>query len=168
VNNEQTGTSGGQTLCRSCGLCCTGHLFIWTKLKSKELAAAQGLGLNVFGSEPAQRGFSQPCSLWEGECTIYASSHYPHACHTYKCKLLKEVLDEQTRLADALAVVQQTKEMIQDVETLLPVSAQHNFRERLVAQIDLRKDTAPGDVDLKAGALLAVFEKQFGVTGLID
>ena len=165
--------SQAQTLCKSCGLCCTGHLFTWTKLKSAELIPARAIGLNVFGSEPNQRGFSQPCPLWEGQCTIYTTPQYPHACRTYKCKLLKEVIDETTPLANALPIIQQTKGMINDLEMLLPVSQKDNFRERLVAQIEyLKESTGLGSADLefqlKARELLHSYEKYFGVQILID
>jgi len=164
---DETKGSQGNILCKSCGLCCTGHLFIWTKLKSAELDSAQALGLNVFGSDPSQRGFSQPCPAWQGECTIYASPHYPHFCRTYKCKLLKEVLDENTQLSDALIVVQQAKEMIHEVEALLPGSPNINFRARLVAQLEENENT---DLEFrrKAHALLILYEKVFGVKDLVD
>ena len=92
------------SLCRACGLCCTGHLFIWSKLRSAELDGMQALGVKVY-REPAQRGFDQPCPLWQGTCTIYATSHYPRHCHTYKCKLLKKLLEENIELTNALSIV---------------------------------------------------------------
>jgi uncharacterized protein len=176
---DETNESQGTILCKSCGLCCTGHLFIWAKLKSAELSSAQSLGLRVFGSEPSQRGFSQPCPLWDGQCTIYTSPQYPHFCRTYKCKLLKEVLDESTSLSVALTVVQQAKEMIHEVEALLPASPNTNFRARLVAQLDhlenmenLTVPDAQENTDLefrqKADALLIFYEKVFGVKDLVD
>ncbi|HET7143395.1 MAG TPA: YkgJ family cysteine cluster protein [Anaerolineales bacterium] len=170
---DEVGASQAEILCKSCGLCCTGHLFIWTKLKSIELAPAHSLGLNVFGSEPNQRGFGQPCPLWEGQCTIYTTPQYPHACRTYKCKLLKEVIDETTPLDNALPIIQQAKGMINDLEMLLPVSQKDNFRERLVAQIEyLKGSTQREKVDLeflmKAGDLLTFYEKYFGVKGLVE
>jgi len=176
TDTDETSESQGTILCKSCGLCCTGHLFIWAKLRSAEMDSAQALGLNVFQSDPGQRGFSQPCPLWQGQCTIYTSPHYPRFCRTYKCKLLKEVLDENTELPNALTVVQQAKEMIQELEALLPVSPIINFRERLVAQMEslerLKALTERGSVEqeflLKARALLAFYENHFGVKDLID
>jgi hypothetical protein len=105
-SSDETNGSPANVLCKSCGLCCSGHLFIWSKLRSAEMDSAQALGLNVFRSDPRERGFSQPCPLWQGQCTIYTSPHYPHFCRVYKCKLLKEV-HETTLLPDALDVVQQ-------------------------------------------------------------
>lgn len=157
------------TLCRSCGLCCTGHLFIWAKLRPSELDPAEALGMHVFRSDPTQRGFSHPCPLWQGDCTIHASPHYPHVCRAYRCKLLKGLLAETISLPDAVGTVQMTKEMIHELDGLLPASSMPNFRERLVAQLESR---GPEATDLefrqKAHALLTVYEQDFGVTDVID
>ena len=170
---DETNGSPGTILCKSCGLCCTGHLFIWAKLRSTELDSAEALGLNVFRSDPRQRGFSQPCPLWQGQCTIYTSPQYPHFCRTYKCKLLKEVLDENTPLPEALTVVEQAKGMIHAVEALLPSSPNPNFRERLVAHLEtVEAAGAQDDTELefrqKADALLILYEKVFGVKHVVD
>ena len=164
-----TGTVGsdespGTTLCKSCGICCNGYLFVWTKLRSAELDAVQSLGVKVF-REPGQRGFSQPCPLWDGICTIHESPQYPRFCRTYKCKLLKQVLDDVTPLPPALTTVQQTRDMINELDALLPRSSGLNFRERLVAYLE-QEDTEPG-IRQKAKKLLLVYEAQFGVSDLI-
>lgn len=153
-------------LCRDCGLCCTGHLFAWAKLKSSEMKSAEALGLTVLGSDPKQRGFNQPCPLWDGECTVYTSPHYPHYCRQYKCKLLKKVLDETTSLSDALAVVAETQKIIQEVERLLPASSNRNFRERLVAHIE--QEIAGSTFQQKAHQLLTLYKDKFGVQDLVD
>ena len=162
---DETNETQANILCKSCGLCCTGHLFIWSKLKSFELDSAEALGLNVFRSIPSQRGFSQPCPLWQGVCTIYTSPQYPHFCRTYKCKLLKQVLDETTTLPNALTVIEQAKESIHEVEGLLPPSPNANFRERLVAHLE---ENADAEFRLKARALLNLYEKVFGVKDVVD
>ena len=170
---EEPNESPATTLCKSCGLCCTGHLFIWTKLKSAELDSAAALGLRVLRDVPRQRGFNQPCPLWEGQCTVYSSPHYPHFCRTYKCKLLKKLLDETVSLPDALTSIDGAKELIHEVEALLPPSALTNFRERLVEQLEsLEKKPVWDENDLafrlKADALLALYEQVFGVDDLIE
>jgi|WetSurMetagenome_2_1015567.scaffolds.fasta_scaffold382324_2 uncharacterized protein len=176
-SEESTGHQAN-TLCKSCGLCCTGHLFIWAKLRPAELDPAEALGMQVFRSDPSQRGFSQPCPLWQGECTIYASPHYPHVCRAYKCKLLKEMLAENISLSSALATVEQAKGMIHELEALLPASSTLNFRERLVAHLETleRRQTPVGtgqentalEFRQKADALLGFYEQIFGVTDVID
>ena len=168
-----TGNDESNILCKACGLCCTGHLFIWAKLRSSEMDAARELGLNVFQSDPRQRGFSQPCPLWKGQCTIYTSPHYPRFCHTYKCKLLKQVLNESTPLVNALSVIEQAKAMISELEAILPTSQNPNFRERLVAHLEQLKESevlenSDEDFLRKAQALLFFYKQYFGVTDLIE
>lgn len=172
-DKDKTGESQANTLCKACGMCCTGHLFIWAKLRPAELDPAEGLGLTVFRSDPRQRGFSQPCPLWRGQCTIYESPHYPHVCRAYKCKLLKEVMRESTPLAEALRIVEQTRGMIRDLDSRLPISPGNNFRERLVTFLEQPGASAGDDeteIELrqKAEALLSLYEQVFGVNDLME
>jgi len=127
--------------------------------------------MTVFRSDPNQRGFSQPCPMWQGECTIYESSHYPHVCRAYKCKLLKEVLDEKASFGSALLMIEQAKEMVDEVENLLPSSSKTNFRERLVEHLEnLKVSSSQDDMEFKAKAeaLLVFYEEVFGVDDLIE
>jgi len=167
---DETDESQANILFKSCGLCCNGNLFIWVKLRPAELDPAEALGMYVFRSDPNQRGFSQPCPLWKGQCTIYTSPHYPRACRSYKCKLLKEMLAGNTSLPIAQKAVQQAKGMIYDLEALLPISEKANFRERLVAHLERLKTSSDTDLEfrLKADALLIFYKKVFGVKDLID
>lgn len=171
---EEAGESQANTLCKACGLCCTGHLFVWTKLRSAELDSLEALGVNVLRSVPSQRGFNQPCTLWKGQCTIYASPTYPQFCRTYKCALLKKVLDEIITLPDALSLVEHAKGMIQDLEGLLPYSPNPNFRERLAAQMEslenLNETAGQEDLEFRrrVSELLAVYEKVFGVKDVVE
>ena len=164
TGKNRSDESPGATLCKSCGLCCTGHLFIWAKLRSAELDNVQALGVKVF-REPGQRGFSQPCPLWDGVCTIHESPQYPRFCRTYKCKLLKQVLDDVLPLPSALSVVQQTKSLIHELEMVLPNSPNPNFRERLVAYLE--NENSGMEFQRKAKELLVIYESQFGVNDLL-
>lgn len=173
TDTDETNEAPGNSLCRSCGLCCTGHLFSWTKLRSAELDSAEAMGLRVFRTVPRERGFSQPCPLWHGQCTVYSSPQYPHFCRTYKCRLLKKVLDETTPLVEAQKLIEQTKELIHELEVLLPASSLANFRERLAEHLEtLGKKSRWDDADLalrlKADALLSLYERVFGVDDLVD
>lgn len=165
-STEEQTSSDATTLCRACGLCCTGHLFEWAKLKASEVKTAGKLGLQVLGSEPQQRGFNQPCPLWDGDCTIYSSPDYPDFCRLYKCSLLKRLIDGRVALAEALAVVQQTKEELGEIEPLLSGSSTENFRKRLLSDLDQRR--ADVEFQRKARALLRVYRDQFGVKDLIE
>ena len=159
------GESPGTTLCTSCGLCCSGHLFAWVKLRSAEVESAQALGLRVLGSDPKQRGFNQPCPLWNGACTIYTSPQYPRSCKTYKCKLLKKLLEESINLPEAQTVVREAKQMIHYLESHLPLSPNCNFRERLV--MHLESGTASREFEKASKALLQFFAEQFGVNDIL-
>jgi hypothetical protein len=165
---DETDESQANLLCKSCGLCCNGNLFIWVKLRPAELDPAEALGMHVYRSDPNQRGFSQPCPLWKGQCTIYTSPHYPRACRSYKCKLLKEMLGGNTSLPNALKVVEQAKGMIRELEALLPILEKTNFRERLVKQLENSTDTDLDLRQLKADALLIYYEEVFGVKDVVD
>ncbi|HAV76353.1 MAG TPA: hypothetical protein DCX53_03265 [Anaerolineae bacterium] len=165
ASKKESGESPATTLCKSCGLCCTGHLFVWSKLRSAELDNAQSLGLNVI-REPGQRGFNQPCPLWEGKCTIYETPHYPRFCHTYKCKLLKQVIDENIPLSDSLKIIQETRKIIDELELLLPDSPMTSFRERLVTSME--QGVTDVNFRLKADALVDIFDTRFGVNDFLD
>ena len=164
---KETNEIQANVLCKSCGLCCTGHLFIWTKLRSAELDSIESLGVPVLRSDPRQRGFNQPCPLWHGQCTIYMAPHYPRFCQTYKCQLLKRMMDDQISLGDALATVANTKKMIHEIEALLPVSANPNFRERVEAQLQETTHDNP-EFQQKAESLLTVYKEVFGVEDVIE
>lgn len=75
-------------------------------------------------------------------------------------------MDESAALPDALDIVRQAKDLIEDVDALLPASSNRNFRERLVHEIEQRGD----DVEFqhKARQLLHFYKDHFGVKDLID
>ena len=164
-SNDNVNMSDGMALCKSCGLCCTGHFFVWSKLRSAELDAIESLGLKVF-REPEQRGFNQPCPLWQGQCTIYEVPYYPRFCRTYKCKLLKQLLNENIPLSEALTIVGRAKEMIEKVADLLPDSAKDNFREHLVNHIEGGK--VDEDFQRKADELLLFLDTQFDINDFFE
>lgn len=157
-----------QTLCKACGMCCNGQLFIWVKLRPAELDPAEALGLTVFRSDPTQRGFAQPCQLWKGLCVIYDTPNYPRACRAYQCKLLKALMKEAVSLPEALTVVEQAQALISELSDLLPPSQNPNFRERFVAQIENPLAPAVPHFDEKARALLEFYATHFGVTDLLE
>ncbi|GAB4539234.1 MAG: hypothetical protein Fur002_03970 [Anaerolineales bacterium] len=154
------------TLCKACGLCCTGHLFLWARLNAFELNRAQALGLRVIRNDPRQRGFTLPCPLWNQSCTVYTSPDCPRVCHSYQCKLLKELLDEQVALSEALSVIQKAKKMIQQMEALLPPSANPSFRGRLTAEME-RGNPQP-QFAAQAGEVVAFYRERFGVNDLLE
>ena len=158
-------------LCQACGLCCSGHLFSWVRLNAAELDKVEKLGLNVIRDDPRQRGFLQPCPVWNGVCTVYASPDYPSSCRKYKCKVLKQLLNDDVSYPEALSIIQETLTLIREIEPLLPASGAISFREQLIAykeELESKKKDLDGEFMKKAAALLARYEDLFGVDDFID
>lgn len=174
TNTAHTNESPSNILCKSCGLCCSGHLFAWVRLNASELDSAQALGLNVIRNDPRQRGFTQPCPLWDGICTVYTSPDYPRTCKTYECIVLRRLLDEDIALPEALSTIQETLGLIREIEPLLPASSALSFRERLITHKEFleSKGTEQEVVEYeflhKAEVLLTYYEDRFGVDDFID
>jgi hypothetical protein len=158
-------------LCQACGLCCSGHLFSWVRLNAAELDKVEKLGLNVIRDDPRQRGFLQPCPVWNGVCTVYASPDYPSSCRKYKCKVLNQLVNDDVSYPEALSIIQETLTLIREIEPLLPASKAISFRERLIAhkeELESKKKDLDGEFMQKAAALLARYEDLFGVDDFID
>ncbi len=166
--------SPANILCKSCGLCCTGHLFAWAHLTAAELFSAQSLGLNVIQDNSRQRGFTQPCSMWNGVCALYTSPKYPRSCKRYQCDVLRRLLDEDISLPDALSIIQETLTLIREIEPLLPTSSALSFRERLITyKEDLESNEreyteSESEFLRKAEELLTYYEEGFGMDDFID
>ena len=75
---------------------------------------------------------------------------------------MEKLIEETVQLPEALTVIEQTKEMIAEVESLLPDSPNPNFRERLVGHLE--KGGFEEEFERKAKKLIGVFDKQFGVS----
>lgn len=166
--------SQSQNLCKSCGLCCSGHLFSWVRLNANELDKVEKLGLRVIRNDPRQRGFLQPCPVWKsGVCTVYESPDYPSSCRKYKCVVLRKLQDEEIDFPDAMNQIKETLNLIREVESLLPDSSVISFRERLIAHkenVEKLDKQSPTEKEFlqKAEELLRIYEERFGVDDFID
>lgn len=174
TNPADRNESPSNILCKACGLCCSGHLFAWTRLSTPELDSAQALGLNVIGNNPRQLGFTQPCPLWDGICAAYDSPGYPRSCKKYKCIVLRRLLDDDISLPDALYAVEETLTLIREIEPLLPASSAPSFREQLITHKEFLEskgeslDAVEREFLQKAETLLIEYEDRFGVDDFID
>lgn len=158
-------------LCKACGLCCSGHLFSWVRLNAAELDQVEKLGLNIIRDDPRQRGFLQPCPVWSGVCTVYTSPDYPSSCRKYKCKVLKQLLNDDVSYHDALSIIQETLTLIREIELLLPPSTANSFRERLIAhkeELESKQIEKDGKFLSKTRELLSRYEDLFGVDDFMD
>jgi hypothetical protein len=168
--------SNAQTLCKSCGLCCSGHLFSWVRLNANELDKVEALGLKVIRNDPRQRGFLQPCPVWQGGiCTVYESPDYPRSCGKYKCRVLRQLLDEEINLSKGLSQIEETLGLIREIEPLLPPTLAISFRERIIEHKENlekanRLDYSEAEKEFlqKTSQLLEISENRFGVDDFID
>jgi hypothetical protein len=170
---RNSNTSLGEELCIACGLCCTGHLFTYASLKDEEIQDAYALGLSVDTQNiPGERSFALPCPLYDGKCSIYKDPRKPAKCTSYKCQLLMDLEVNKIHIEQALMEVQHTKEMISEIERVLPEDANKNFCIELLPYLDalekagIKCDTEEDQNLLKAGMLLARYDQKFGVTQL--
>lgn len=74
-------------------------------------------------------------------------------------------MDKTVPLDNALSVVRQTKELIGELESMLPDSANPNFRERLIHELEHGNTSA--EFRQTAYRLLSLYKDQFGVKDLI-
>ena len=162
--------SPANLLCKACGLCCSGHLFSWVRLDANELDPIAKLGIDVIRDDPRQRGFLQPCPMWKGVCTIYTIPEYPRSCKRYKCKVFRQLVDDDISFPAAMSIIQETLTLIREIEPLLPVSEIPSFRERLIAhkeELEAKKEV-DNDFMQKTLVLLTRYEDLFGVDDFID
>ena len=155
-------------LCKACGLCCTGHLFTWAGLNPGETTATQTLGMSLVQPIPDDIGFSQPCPQYRDQCLIYTHPNKPKVCSSYECKMLKELKKGEKNLAQALIEVQQVKDIIHDLDSLLPTKPNVNFKQYLYDHIwQLENDPTLYNTEtvfrLKAGVFFILLSQLFGV-----
>lgn len=113
--------SPSETLCLSCGMCCSGSLHNWTKLQPHEKVPAQQSGLTVFTRRDGTPAFRQPCAAFEDPvCTIY--TRRPEACRSYVCPLLKRLMDGEISLDEALGYTRQVRRLIASLQSKMPAS----------------------------------------------
>src|SRR5512143_2378157 len=111
-----TSHSPAETLCLSCGMCCSGTLHNWTNLQPQERSQARQLGLDVFTRRDGTVAFRQPCAAFEDPiCTIY--THRPQACREYVCPLLKRLMDGEISLEPALSHTRQARQLIASLQS---------------------------------------------------
>lgn len=118
VWQNESMSSLGETLCRSCGLCCTGALFNVVVLDRAEVETSHRLKLRVVSSNDGRVGIKQPCSAFDGDCAVYEER--PGKCRTFRCQLLADMEAAHFSLAEAQSAVRAMKEVIRQIESALP------------------------------------------------
>jgi hypothetical protein len=161
-------------LCITCGICCTGHLFTYAVLEKDETGQALELGMSIVDLQAENLKYYLPCHLWDRMCTVYNHPLKPAVCGRYQCKLLKELLAGTTDLEQALSVVDRTRNLIRELEALIPpIEAGGSFRKHLFGYIkQLEEDPTSSSSDrltrIKSGALFVTYDKYFGVAHFFE
>jgi Fe-S-cluster containining protein len=135
-------------LCVACGLCCGGQLYTWAKLRPDELELADRLSLRVVPDE-REPGFALPCSCLDGtRCTVYDVR--PQICRDFACSLLQKLRAKEVPLDDALELVRQARELVDEIESQLPRDALKRVWQRINERldfVDLQRLLAAGEID---------------------
>lgn len=123
-------SSAASRLCGACGLCCNGVLFHRVILQSGDSASAlSALGLKV-KQRKEKRYFEQPCSAHQnGQCSIYTSR--PTRCRLFVCRQLQRVASEEITEAMAMEKIQEAKQRVNHLETLLEKAGGENAQRPL-------------------------------------
>jgi Fe-S-cluster containining protein len=113
------------TLCKACGLCCSGVLFHRVLLAPGEAERAAELGLSLEAGE--NPGFTQPCSRFAASgCTIY--DQRPSTCRRYRCEVLLKLERGEIESARATEVIASALALVADAEAGEPGSAPARLR----------------------------------------
>lgn len=97
-------SASAETLCTSCGLCCTSLIFRRVGVTHEEAAGLDAQRFHIFTTPRGNTYFHQPCpALKDKACSIY--EHRPHECRKWKCKTLKRLEAGKIDIDEALLVV---------------------------------------------------------------
>ncbi|WP_395735531.1 YkgJ family cysteine cluster protein [Prosthecobacter sp.] len=105
-------------LCAACGMCCDGTMFQIVRMQPGEVPAELGrLGLKM-RCRDGEYFMEQPCSaLVEKRCTIYEKR--PVRCRLFNCQQLGKVERGESAAAEAMAMIVETRSMVERVKNLI-------------------------------------------------
>ncbi len=136
-------TPDGMALCLACGFCCDGMLHTHTITQADEGDGLVRLGVRLVDFR-GKTGFRQPCVLHRaGSCMAYAAR--PVVCRAYECALLKHYLDGAVSWSEALAIVQNARDL--RASLCQKLSDHRSFRGLLNVLLDADDDDPPADLD---------------------
>jgi hypothetical protein len=142
----------GSALCLACGLCCEGVLHTHALATPPDTRRLRKLRLAVepFGNHA---GFRLPCPLYlDHRCSVYPPRL--HACQSYRCDVLSELLAGHLTLAAGLALVAGARELLADPALL----AEQPFEAARLAEAQ----AAPTARQLAVDRLEHYLQRHFG------
>ncbi|HTQ99800.1 MAG TPA: YkgJ family cysteine cluster protein [Candidatus Acidoferrum sp.] len=158
-------------LCRNCGLCCDGTLFVHGVLAADDdMQPWQGTALETVAGEIR---YPEPCRHFSHDhCTIY--SQRPACCRGFRCALLQRVENGEVEQSAAAAIVRQTRQLADIVKPwLIEVTggnATQSFRQlsRKIDALPMQPDAATQQRHLQLGTLAITLQRYFEVPERTD
>jgi uncharacterized protein len=98
-----------ELLCRYCGICCMGILFNRARAKPKEKKNLTKLKMRPFTRATNNKPyFPLPCPQFKlGVCSVYSERF--STCQEYRCHLLKQHINGEPSILEALQIVDTAK-----------------------------------------------------------
>jgi uncharacterized protein len=130
-------------LCAACGMCCDGTMFQIVRMQPGEVPAELAkLGLKI-RCRDGEYYMEQPCSaLREKRCTVYEQR--PVRCRLFNCQQLGRLERGETTAAEAMAMIVETRVMVERVRGLIE---QCGLREDGQALVERYERVASTPVD---------------------
>jgi hypothetical protein len=119
LDPKQDGTmvSPSQSLCLTCGLCCTGAIFSSVQMEPEdEIPPLMAASINIYWDGNANK-FKLPCAAYKNcSCTVYGNR--PKNCQRYKCELLKRFERGDISHQAALEIINKVVSLNNEVNAL--------------------------------------------------
>lgn len=122
-------------LCAACGMCCDGTMFQIVRMQPGEVPAELGkLGLKI-RCRDGEYYMEQPCSaLREKRCTVYEQR--PVRCRLFNCQQLGRVERGETTESEAMAMIIETRALVERVRGLIEQSGLREDGQALVERYE--------------------------------
>lgn len=127
--------SAATRLCAACGMCCDGTMFQIVRMQPGEVPAELGkLGLKI-RCRDGEYYMEQPCSaLREKRCTVYEKR--PVRCRLFNCQQLGRVERGETTEPEAMAMIIETRALVEKVRGLIEQSGLREDGQALVERYE--------------------------------
>lgn len=103
-----------QEICRKCGFCCNGTLFLHACLNEGEKGNLPDMIESSVFSDGDSDYFKLPCNYFREKCTIYNEIR-ADVCSAYRCQLLKDLADNKITKIVALKVINEASLLCDEI-----------------------------------------------------
>lgn len=133
--STEDSAAAASRLCAACGMCCDGTMFQIVRMQPGEVPAELGrLGLKI-RCRDGEYYMEQPCSaLREKRCTVYEQR--PVRCRLFNCQQLGRVERGETTESEAMAMILETRALVEKVRGLIEQSGLREDGQALVERYE--------------------------------